>query len=162
VKAKAVVGIAPGLRFAHGLGLLHRAVKASNILFETNQQTQIADFSPIPLETGDAEPFSGDRWSQAPDVSAFALSLSDIVVDCPATLPIGGAGGQPLSATVPAFVSRMIEDGGPRKSKFGLSFAEIVARRKENRFEIIAGVDSYVVSAFVSWVESLEQGGETQ
>jgi serine/threonine protein kinase len=36
-KAKAVVGIALGLRFAHSLGLLHGAVKASNIVFDADQ-----------------------------------------------------------------------------------------------------------------------------
>jgi serine/threonine protein kinase len=40
-KAKAVVGIALGLRFAHGLGLLHGAVKASNILFDADRRIQI-------------------------------------------------------------------------------------------------------------------------
>jgi serine/threonine protein kinase len=60
IKAKAVVGIALGLRSAHGFGLLHGAVKASNILFDANQGVQIADFNPIRLETGKVEPFSGE------------------------------------------------------------------------------------------------------
>jgi serine/threonine protein kinase len=36
-KAKAVVGIALGLRFVHALGLLHGAVKASNVLFDADR-----------------------------------------------------------------------------------------------------------------------------
>jgi hypothetical protein len=60
IKAKTVVGIALGLRFAHGLGVLHGAVKASNILFDADQRIQIADFSPIRLETGEVEPFWGE------------------------------------------------------------------------------------------------------
>jgi hypothetical protein len=36
VTAQAVVGISLGLRFSHGLGLLHGAVKARNILFNVN------------------------------------------------------------------------------------------------------------------------------
>jgi serine/threonine protein kinase len=71
VKAKAVVGIALGLRFAHGLGLLHVAVKASNILFDVDRRIQIASFSPIRLETGEVEPFSGEGWAPTADVSAF-------------------------------------------------------------------------------------------
>jgi hypothetical protein len=43
-----------------------------------------------------------------------------------------------------------------------LSFAEVVARLKARRFEIMAGVDSDEVSTFVSRVESSEQVGETQ
>jgi hypothetical protein len=33
-KAKAIAGIALGLRFAHGLGLLHGGLKARNVLFD--------------------------------------------------------------------------------------------------------------------------------
>jgi serine/threonine protein kinase len=62
-KAKAIAGIAIGLRFAHGLGLLHRGLKASNILFDAERRIQTADFSPIRLETGDAEPFLGEGWA---------------------------------------------------------------------------------------------------
>jgi serine/threonine protein kinase len=59
-KAKAIAGIALGLRFAHSLGLLHRGLKASSILFDADRRIQIADFRPIRLRTGDAEPFSGE------------------------------------------------------------------------------------------------------
>jgi serine/threonine protein kinase len=61
-KAKAVAGIALRLRFAHGLGLLHGSLNASNILFDADRLIQIADFSPIRLETGEVEPFSGEGW----------------------------------------------------------------------------------------------------
>jgi hypothetical protein len=60
------------------------------------------------------------------------------------------------------FVSRIIEDGRSLESACRLSFAEIVAQLKANRFEIMAGVDSDEVSAFVSRVESLEQAGERE
>jgi serine/threonine protein kinase len=111
VKAKAVVGIALGLRFAHGLGLLHGAVNASNILFDADRRIQIADFSPSRLETGAVEPFSGEEWPPTADVSSFASLLFEIAVSSTATPPIGAAGGPPFPAAVPAFVSRMIEDG---------------------------------------------------
>jgi hypothetical protein len=48
----------------------------------------------------------------------------------------------------------MIESGRPPESARSLSFVDIVASLKENRFQIIAGVDSDEISAFVSWVES--------
>jgi serine/threonine protein kinase len=166
VKAKAVVGLALGLRFAHGLGLLHGAVKASNILFDADRRIQIADFSPIRLETGEVEPFSGEEWAPTADVSAFASLLFEIAVGGTgtgtATPPIGGAGGLPFPAAIPAFVSLMIKDGGSPESARRLSFAEIVAELKANRFEIMAGVDSDEVSAFVSRVESSEQGPERE
>jgi hypothetical protein len=52
----------------------------------------------------------------------------------------------------------MIEDRRSSESARGLWFAEIVARLKANRFNIMAGVDSDEVSAFVSRLESSEQG----
>jgi hypothetical protein len=38
-------------------------VKASNILFDDDRRIQIAHFSPIRLETGEVEPFSGEEWA---------------------------------------------------------------------------------------------------
>jgi serine/threonine protein kinase len=156
VKAKAIVGIALGLRFAHGLGLLHGAVKASNILFDADRRIQIADFSPIRLETGEVEPFSGEGWAPTADVCAFASLLFEIAVGRPSTPPIGAVGA------VPAFVSRMIEDGRLSKSRGCLSFVEIVARLKASCFKIVAGVDSDEVSEFVKCIDSSEQAGERQ
>jgi hypothetical protein len=139
---------------------LHSAVKASNILFDADRRIQIADFSPIRLETGTAEPFSGEGWAPTADVSAFASLLFTIAVGGTATPPIGAAGGPPFPGAVPAFVLHMLENGRSPESARGLSFVEIVARLKANRFEIMAGVDSDEVSTFVSRVESPEQAGK--
>jgi serine/threonine protein kinase len=155
-KAKAVVGIALGLRFAHGLGLLHGAVKASTILFDGDRRIQIADFSPIRRETGEVEPFSGDGWTPTADVSAFGSLLFEIVVGRPSIPPTGAVNA------VPAFVSRLIEDGRLPKSRGGLSFVEMVTHLKTSPFEIVASVDSDEVSVFVSWIELSEQARERQ
>jgi serine/threonine protein kinase len=162
VKVKAVVGIALGHRFAHGLGLLHRAVKASNILFDADRRIRMADFSLIRLETREVEPFSGEGWAPTADVFAFASLLFEIAVGSSATSSICGAGSSPLSAAVPWFVSRMIGDGRSPESRRSLSFVDIVTRLKKHHFQIMAGVDSDEVSAFVSQVESLEQAAEKQ
>jgi hypothetical protein len=45
--AKAVVGIALGLRFAPSLGLLREVVKTGDVLFDALSRLQIADFSAI-------------------------------------------------------------------------------------------------------------------
>jgi serine/threonine protein kinase len=156
------VGIALGLRFAHGLGLLHGTVKANNILFDARRRIQIADFSPIRLETSEVEPFAGEGWGPTTHVSAFASLLFEIAVGSSATPHIGRTESSPLPTAVPAFVSRIIEDGRSPESRRSLSFVDIVARLKENRFEIMAGVDFGEVSAFVSRVESLEQAAERQ
>jgi serine/threonine protein kinase len=155
VKAKAVAGIALGLRFAHGLGLLHGGLKASNVLFDADGRVQIADFSPTRLE-----PFSGEGWSPAADLSAFASLLFEIAVGRPAIPPAGAGGAPPVPARVPGFVSRMIAEGQSPEPQRRLSFVGIVERLKENRFEIMAGVNSKEVSAFVAWVESAEQSRE--
>jgi serine/threonine protein kinase len=144
-KAKVVVGIALALRFAHGLGLLHGAVKAENILFDADRGIQIADFSAIRLESGAVDPFSGANWSPSADVCAFTSLLSEIAVGGAAIRSIGGVDRRPI----PEFVWRIIEEGQ--------SFVDIVDRLKANRFEILGGVDSEEVSAFVALVESAEQ-----
>jgi serine/threonine protein kinase len=88
MRAKAILGIALGLRFVHGFGLLHGAVKASNIFFDANHHVQIADFSPIRLENGSVEPFSGEGWSPTVDVSGFSSLLSEIVIGNHGSFPI--------------------------------------------------------------------------
>jgi serine/threonine protein kinase len=101
-KAKAIAGIALGLRFAHGFGLLHGDLKASNVLFDADRRIQIADFSPIRLERGDAEPFSGEGWSPTADVCALVSLLLNIAVS--------GSEAQPGAAPpIPGFVSAIIE-----------------------------------------------------
>jgi serine/threonine protein kinase len=92
------MGIALGLRFARGLGLLHPAVKGSNILFDADRRIQIADFSPIRLETGEVEPFSREGWAPTAGVSAFVSLLCEIAGGAPVTRPIGAADGPPLPA----------------------------------------------------------------
>jgi hypothetical protein len=57
----------------------------------------IADFSPIRLETGEVELFSGEGSALTANACAFAFLPFEIAVCGP--------------ATVPAFVSRMIDDG---------------------------------------------------
>jgi hypothetical protein len=91
--------------------------------------------------------FSGEKWSPTADGCASAFLLVEIA--------ISGPGG----VSVPEFVSRMIEDGRSPDPQSRRLFVDIVERLKESRFEIVAGVDSEDVSAFVARVESAEQSG---
>jgi hypothetical protein len=50
----------------------------------------------------------------------------------------------------------MIEHGRSPKSNGVLALVDIIAQLKANPFEIMAGVDSDEISAFVKPVESLE------
>jgi hypothetical protein len=110
----------------------------------------------------------GDGWSPQADVSAFARLLFEIVARRPYPSPspppsAAKADGEViLSPDVPGFVSDII-DGGLRWSPWGgLSFIRIFEILKANGFQIVAGVDSEEVSAFVSRVESAAQSGESE
>jgi hypothetical protein len=83
-KAKAVAGIAVALRFVHSVGLLHGCLQVSNVLFDADLRIQIVDFSPISLETGTIEAFSGDGWSPTMALSAFVSLSLEIAVGCSA------------------------------------------------------------------------------
>jgi hypothetical protein len=148
-KAKAIAGIVLGLQFAHSLGLLHGRLKASNVLFDADRRIQIADFSPIRLQTGEVEPFSGEGWSPAADVCAFTSLLSEIVV--------GRPGAQPGAVPpIPACVSAIIEDGRSPSPTTMRSFADILQSLQVDGFAILAGVDSAEVCAFT---DSVDTGG---
>jgi serine/threonine protein kinase len=150
-KAKAIAWIVLGLRFAHSLGLLHGGLKARNVLFDADRRIQIADFSPIRLETGDAEPFAGERWSLVAHIRAFASLLFEITVGRPDTQP----GAAP---PIPAFVSAIIQGGRSPSPTAKRSFTDILRSLQANGFAILAGVDSAEVCAFVEWVASFELG----
>jgi hypothetical protein len=169
-KAKAVVGIALALRFAHGFVLLHGGVKASAVVFDADGRLQIGDFSGIRLESGDVDPFFGDEWSPMGDISAFSVLVFEIVVGEP--LPRRTKTGEQerqrerewppqLPPSVPTFVCEMIEDGLAAESgKWRRrSFIDIVELLKQHDFGIVSGVDGAEVSEFVEWAESSEPVG---
>jgi serine/threonine protein kinase len=104
-KAKSAVGIALALRFAHGRGLLHGAVKVANVFFDADRRIQIADFSAMRLESGEVELFSAEKWAPTADVCAFSFLLFEIAVDRPAIPPVGVAG----ELAVPARVRLILE-----------------------------------------------------
>jgi serine/threonine protein kinase len=81
IKAKVIVGIVLGLRYAHSLGLLHGHLTANNILFDSDHCVQIVDFQSMLLEVGESEEgtqlrsFSRERWLSKMDLHAFASIL---------------------------------------------------------------------------------------
>jgi hypothetical protein len=135
-------------------------VEGQQYLFDADRRIQIADFSAIRLETGAFEPFSEKKWTPTADLSAFASILFEIAIGRPGIASIGAGGGLPVPPAVSCFVSRMAEDAQLPDSDGSVSFTRIVGRLKENRFEIMAGVDSDEVSAFVAWLKSAEQTGK--
>jgi serine/threonine protein kinase len=155
-KAKAAVGIALSLRFAHGLGLLHGRLTAENVFFEADGCIQILDFGAARLAAPGAGGFYGEGWSPAVDTAAFAAILAAIVDIHRAPQSSAAKCKTAGAPAVPAFVSALIEEGLSAAPEKKPSFVRICAVLKQNGFRILAGVDSEAVSAFVAWVESQE------
>jgi hypothetical protein len=158
IKAKAVAGIVLGLRFAHSLGLIHGHLTGNNILFDSDDCIQIVDFQPIVLKDGESvneggaqlRGFSGEKWTSERDIQAFASILFELVFGVPAQ------GEETIPTGISNFVSGIIESGLSAMSGRDYSFNTILKTLKQNDFRIEDGVDSAEVSAFVSWVESVE------
>jgi hypothetical protein len=149
-KAKAVVGLVLGLRFAHSFGLIHGHLTTKNIVFDLDHRIQITDFL-CGLSEQDICGFSDERWSPKADVCGFSSLLSAIVIGRPANEE------RFIPVDVPNFVSEMIKmDVWPESKKLP-SFRDIFAILKSNNFRIMAEVDSKAVSTFVNWVEFFEQ-----
>jgi hypothetical protein len=160
-KAKAVVGIVLALRFSHGFGLLHGCLNSGNVLFDGERRIQIADFSPMRRGGGG---FSGKHWSPRADFSAFARLLFEIVAGPPWSWPSASASETDaeviLPPDVPAFVSELISRALPPNAGREPSFIAIFEILQANHFQILAGVDSDEVSAFVRGVESATESRE--
>jgi hypothetical protein len=146
-KAKAVAGLALGLRFAHSLGLLHDRFTASNILFDFENRIQIADFL-CNFER------RGIAWTPRSDVHAFVSILFEIVVGRPAI------GKVTFLPDVAGFVAEIIEIGLSVRYKAKYSFNDIFETLEQNQFRIMAGVDPAEVFAFVKWVQLSDQSIE--
>jgi serine/threonine protein kinase len=134
VKAKVVAGIVLGLRFAHSLGLVHGCLTANNILFDFDHCVQIVDFNLCRLairhreseEKAHLGSFSGEGWAPEKDIQAFASILFEIVFGRPAKGEIS------VPASIPAFISRIIESGFSPISRTSYSFNTILEILKQN------------------------------
>jgi serine/threonine protein kinase len=152
VKAKAIVGIVLGLRFAHSHGLLHGSLTTRNILFDLDHCIQIVNFNAILLDISENKGEEGTRVGGfSGDVHAFASILFEIMVGRRPTDEIS------VPSDIPAFVSKMITTGLSLKSETRYSFHDIFEILKKNYFRLGGDVSSAEVLAFVKFVESAEQ-----
>jgi hypothetical protein len=99
---------------------------------------------------------SSERWSPNSDIRGFVSILIEIIVGHPVILSGVEQCEVTLPRDVPVFVSELIESGQSREWRIGHSFNDIFEILKTNDFEIVSGVDSADVLAFVDWVESNE------
>jgi serine/threonine protein kinase len=153
-KAKAIVGLVLGLRFAHSLGAFHGHLTVNNIHLNEDRIIHICDFcmnvsGEFECDQGwmlNVEGISKGNWMPKVDVQAFVGLLSEIAVDSSAKQ--SGRGQY-----VPPFISKMIERGQSADSTSLDSFADIFKTLKCNKFQIMEGVDVKEVSDFVNWIE---------
>jgi serine/threonine protein kinase len=153
-KAKTIVGLVLGMRFAHSFGLLHGHLTGNNILFDGDGMIQISDFclsslreqEEVQSTMAEVGGFSGEIWTPKADVQAFFKLLSDIVIGI--SSEHGGHGRE-----IPLFISEMIEKRRSADLKAIESFIDIFEALKRNKFRIMHGVNIEEVSNFVSWIE---------
>jgi serine/threonine protein kinase len=151
-KAKAVVGLVLGLRFMHSLGLIHRHLNLNKIHFDEIHDIQIAEFGPIRLEVPESKmgDFSGSGWTTQTNVRGFASIRFEIVFGRSSKSETS------IPPNIPEFASTIITTGLWFKSKIQHSFCNIFDISKQNNFQIMEGVDSAEVLAFVNLIESAE------
>jgi hypothetical protein len=172
-KMKAIVGILLGLRFAHSLGLIHGHLTSNNIFFDGDHQVQIADFGfgfgfgfgfigfegRDPTTRRTIKGFSGDEWTPQVDIQAFLSLLTELVIVDGVMLPKDGNCEGIVNPRVPEYIFEMI-DKNRSDSAGEYSVDYIISTLKAIKFEIVAGVDSAEVLAFVEWVEKFEESTE--
>jgi hypothetical protein len=156
-KAKAIAGLALGLRFAHSFGLVHGHLTGNTVFFNENGMIQIMDFGlngfgeiedQDEIET-DIGGFSDESWTPTVDIRAFTRILSEIVVGAPAEQGCG-------RSSIPSFVLEIIENGESGDGKVVKSLSDILKILKLHNFNIIEGVDVEEVSNFVKWIKMSE------
>jgi hypothetical protein len=157
-QAKGIIGFVLSLRFAYSLGLFYGHLTVSNVPINEDGVIQITYFclnrlmKPEWNSNGivDVGGSFGECYMPTPGVQAFTEVLSEITM--------GGTGIEGLSRPdAPGFVVEIIERGLSGDSRNANLFVEILEVLKENRFEIVAGVDCNEVLKSINWIESSEQ-----
>jgi hypothetical protein len=139
-KAKAIVGLVLGLRFAHSFGLVHGHLTGNTVFLSEDGMIEICDFGMTcsgELESEECG-FSREDWTPESDVQAFTKIQSEI---------ISGASAEQRRFDQPAFATET-------------SFANILETLKTIEFTFIEGANSREVSDFVSWIEWSERLAE--
>jgi hypothetical protein len=151
VKAKAVAGLALGLRFANGVGHPRGRLRPNCVLFDDAGAVQIAGVGVVRSGGGSGDPEfvapeieSGGAPTAKADDFSFARIVRRITADNRRT------------GAVPRFITHLIADGLLAQSSKRASFGRVIARFEANDFKIEEGVDSDAAWAFVGEVEAAQ------
>jgi serine/threonine protein kinase len=165
-KAKAIAGIALGMKSAHEFGIVHGSLKPNNFLFDKHHCVHITDFGSSGFECkGDEEDgLDENRWGQEmenarnADVFSFASILFNILIgeekmDEEENQRTKNGEFRQIPASVPMFVRQLIENGSSPDRLVRPSFDSIIYEMKRNHFDFAEGVEVCEIFDFVNSAE---------
>jgi serine/threonine protein kinase len=150
-KAKALAGIALGMKFAHEFGVAHGSLKPTNILFDEEHCVHIVD---IGLR-GECQDFDALEAAKKADVLSFVSIMFEMLIGCPEEEKERKENGEVTTTPecVPAFVGELLEKG-LSPDLIEPSFETMIKQMKKNSFAFEKGVDICEVLKFVDSIES--------
>jgi serine/threonine protein kinase len=171
-----IAGIALGMRHIHGRGLVHRDFKPGNILIDNDGRPRISDFglcrnkeSNMTPNTGTAaylspEALKDNIYGPALDVFAFGLVMFELIVGPQA---FSGTefqrannivyGKRPsIGAGIPQLSRDLITRCWDHNPSSRPDFQSIVDTLKGGQFQLLPGVESQKVLAYVTEIEAME------
>ena len=116
--------IADALRYAHAKGVVHRDIKATNVLLDGRGAPYLVDFGVAAISDADAGPGGGARINASPqqlagnppqaadDIYALGVLLHELLTGSPPSLSAGGPVSltMPDGAAAPSALNALIDD----------------------------------------------------
>ena len=130
--------LADALRYAHGKDVVHRDVKASNVLLDYNGVPYLTDFgvaAAIGRRVGGGSPVAtspqarrGEPASPADDIYALGVLIHELVAGVPPEegVTLAASSGQAIPGAIVALVERMLDEDASKRP----SAAEVADRRR--------------------------------
>ena len=111
--------VADALRYAHGKGIVHRDIKASNVLLDQRGSPYLIDFGIAGVPTGGTpatsspEQLAGQPATPADDVFSLGVLLHELLAGRPPSpsgpeLPASRANGEPIPTAIASLLEAML------------------------------------------------------